>query len=154
MPKPTQAAIQRTLPLSQGHHRVIRPTSAILACNLCGDAGDEPLTLWRECDERDRPIAGNDALVFIGPKCIKRMEDHPRLYVEEAGLPGYFPALCGPCKLRDGFGCKHEKLKANGGPGLSVSLSGFANVRAQGPRGCYVPLRRAWDCEGRDVASG
>lgn len=148
MKKPSPAAIQAVPPLSAG-----RPPDPLTVCNVCRKTAFE-LRVWREHDERDLPIDGDAALVFIGhddahKACLKKMDQHPRLYVEVMGSPGYFPAVCGPCKSRDGFRCTHPKLMKNGGPGLLVQLRPlvpFNAIVCPPPRG---PKARAESCEGR-----
>lgn len=66
------------------------------------------------------------------------------------GNPGHFPKLCSRCTFRDGFGCTHQKLKANGGPGLTVGLDAMAMVICvKTAHGSGRPLSRAWTCEGQ-----
>lgn len=129
-----------------------RHPDPLASCNIC-DFASEHLGAWREHDEWDVPVQGAAALVYIGkdhPKCIKVMESHPRLYAEDAGLPGSFPRLCGPCVLRKGLACTHQDLKANGGAGLKVSLTNaFGGAILCGPGGCRVALREAMGCDGQ-----
>jgi hypothetical protein len=146
MGKPNIATIRAAVPLSQ------LPTvgdDPIAVCNICGSESEQ-LALWREHDEYDK---ATKKLVFIGTtpahaECRKTMEKHPRLYAEEPGMPGYFPQLCGPCVLRDGWRCRHRDLKANGGKGLKVQMTGFDAIFC-GPSGCRSGLRAAVKCEGR-----
>ncbi len=147
--KPPATAIRAAMQLSAQ-----RPEDPLSACNICGCASDD-MGAWREHDERDQPIAGDDYVVFIGKDhsgCMKVMKKHPRLYAEEAGRPGHFPALCGPCRFRRDLGCTHPELKANGGPGLLVTIDqGFPkNVII-----CPPPriVRHARACKGRTCAS-
>lgn len=155
MKKPSASTIRNAEPLTARAARVgtaIGP-DRMLACNVCALPSEE-LTVWREHDERDQPIEGNGALVFIArdhAACIKAMENHPRLYAEETGLPGNFPKLCGGCTYRVALECTHPKLKKNGGPGLNVQLSNaFGNVIiCSRGHGCHRPLRHAMSCEGQ-----
>lgn len=148
---PGAAAVRAAVPLSAG-----RPGEPLACCGVCGRASDS-LGVWREHDEWDRPIDGRAALVFIGrdhPDCLKRMEKHPRLYAEEGGLPGAFPALCGDCPFRrPGLNCGHADLKENGGPGLNVTLSGIgigvAFVCIRGRSGPIRPVHHAVACAGK-----
>jgi hypothetical protein len=150
--KPNAAEIRRALPLSK--YAGASGPDRILRCNLCG--GDsEDLRVWREHNERDNPT---DVLVFVGAdheKCSKRLEDHPRLYREETGDPGHFPALCGPCVHREGHGCRHPDLKANGGGGLRVDLTDPMRgiVCMLGRNGPIRIPRRALRCAGRSTKS-
>lgn len=147
--KPPASVIQSRMALSAA--RLADPLSA---CNICGEPSDS-LAVWREHDEHDRPIDGTDYLVYIGKdhkKCLKRMDDHPRLYAEVRGEPGSFPRLCGPCRYRDGLACRHPKLKANGGDGLLVNLADplrGAIVCMGGGRRAVV-VHHALKCEGRE----
>ena len=156
MKKPSAAAIRAALPLSKLPTRGADP---VLVCTVCGaavDPSDLPSTVWREHDERDLPIAGNGALVFLGPgkahaRCRKALDDHPRLYAEETGQPGAFPALCGGCAHRSGDACRHPDAKANGGPGLVVRLgTPFAGlIICSRGGGCHAPVANAVQCDGR-----
>ena len=153
MGKPKRETIRRALPLSDLSAR--GELEPILVCNICGERSAE-LGLWRECDEDDQPIARDDVLVYIGgdhPRCHKFMQDHPRLYIEERGGPGFFPRLCGPCIYRRGASCAHVDLKANGGAGLNVSFDNghFANaiLCTRGSRTAIV--HHAVECTGRQT---
>ncbi len=150
MKKPNASAIQKSEPLTpiEFHGDPTR-------CNVCGAPSPE-LGIWRAHDERDQPIRSTGALIFLGndhAACKKRLDDHPRLYAEEMGLPGHFPRLCGGCSFRAGLGCTHPKLKKNGGPGLNVQLSGmFGNVIiCRRGHGCERPLKTALSCEGQTL---
>lgn len=156
--KPTTAAIRGAAPLSlRKGELVTRLVHPVTACNLCGNPSAQ-LGLWRECDIDDRPIQSPTALVFIGqdhPACLREMEEHPRLYVEVQGMPGHFPLLCGPCRLRDGWSCRHEDLRSNGGKGLKVQIGGFLPGAIICSRnGCGpVSTPRAVECAGRAILS-
>jgi len=156
MRKPSAAAIVKAGRLTQYSRR---PSDPLSACNLCGERfvdGDQncPLGLeaYREHDEHDWPIPGNDALLFLGyehEECQRKMVAHARLYEEDTGEPGAFPKLCGPCDYRDGLRCTHGDLKANGGPGLAVRLLGFADMIITTSEGCFRPMKPAVHCAGR-----
>lgn len=160
MGKPTAAAIRSAESLTQEAKRFTNERTSI--CEVCGvavDPADLPLTVWREHDERDRPIAGTGAIVFLGQgrehaACRKKLDDHPRLYSEESGAPGHFPALCGPCVHRDGLACRHPDLYANGGTGLRITLTRLAAVICTRGAGCHSPIQQAVACEGREVSKG
>lgn len=151
-PKP--AAIRRATPLTE-----MRAKDPISACTVCArpfEKWESEIMLYRECDEFDRPKPGDDALVYVGydgscgDACERKLQDHPRLYVEEQGLPGTFPRLCGGCVYRDGLACTHRMLKANGGPGLRVVAERDTSFRIQCPdSGCHFPVRDAKKCDGR-----
>jgi len=154
--KPNVAAIRAATPLTALPTRGDDPISC---CNVCGQAADPVLLqVWREHDEHDRPIGGDDALVFLmggreHDRCRKILDEHPRLYAEEGGRPGSFPAICGACPFRSGTACTHPKLKTNGGPGLLVTLDrgAFANaIICMGGGRRYRPIHRAIKCEGRE----
>lgn len=152
MSKPNVDAIRAALPLTRRHTRGDDP---LAQCNICGQPS-ERLEAWREHNERDLPIEGPGALVFLGgdhPECRKALDEHPRLYDQRTGDPGTFPLLCGPCTLRRGLGCAHADLRSNGGAGLNVSLDGYAiRVHIRG-RGCQTLLRSAVRCVGRRTLS-
>lgn len=153
--KPSPSAIRSAPPLVPPERR---GPDAILACGVCGitvDPSDLPSAVYREHDEHDQPITGPEALVFVGPlathaECHRRLDAHPRLYAEASGDPGTFPALCGPCAHRRGRACSHPDLRANGGAGLRVHLSGLAAIIC-GRGGCRVPIAHAIGCDGRTV---
>jgi hypothetical protein len=156
--KPASSAISGAVPLTRLHPE-LRSPDPMARCHLCGArAADCSLRLWRECDQRDQPLLGLDALLFVcdSKLCAALIEKHPRLYVEEQpGRPGHFPELCGDCQHRDGLSCLHPDLKANGGAGLSVTLSGFANIIIcrRGKGGCSSPPRTATKCAGFEKTS-
>lgn len=124
---------------------------AIEHCNVCGEAAVE-LELWRECDPWDKRIMEDAALVYVDPNhpaCLKKIEKHVRLYVEDAGLPGSFPNLCRDCRYRDGVSCTHRDLKKNGGTGLRVTLADHGIIMCgRGSGGCSTPVRQARTCDG------
>ena len=135
----------------------------ILGCGICGmtvDPTNLSLEVWRACDERDNPIPGNDALIFLGvgaahTACRKALDDHPRLFTHVAGDPGSFPELCGPCTFRKGMACSHPDLMTNGGKGLEIHLHNpLGIVRIHGANGCYAPVRNAEFCVGRTTCGG
>lgn len=148
--KPTPSSIRRERPLS-----ALIPKDAGLrfTCALCGRSSSK-LGAWREHDERDRPLDGPLAVVFIGddhPDCMKRMQEHPRLYAEETGDPGMFPRLCGDCPHRVGLACDHPDLKKNGGEGLRVELDqGWAaHTIICGAHGRLRVVHHAVGCAGK-----
>jgi hypothetical protein len=148
MKKPTATAILAAPPLSA--HVFLDKLSV---CNVCAKPS-EKLGAHRAHDERDRPIAGHRALVFIGDdhaECLKRMEDHPRLFDRVNGNPGHFPRLCGPCVHRKGMACTHKDLKANGGPGLLIKLAGMNAIICSRGAGCRSMIGDALECAGRET---
>lgn len=151
MGKPSPSAIRAAAPLSASSYRAPDP---LACCNVCGKPA-RVYQAWREHDERDRPIAGAAALVFLGDDhaaCQKKLMAHPRLYAQERGAPGHFPLLCSRCTFRDGLGCTHPKLKANGGPGLIVHLDAMAMVVCvKTAHGSGRPLSQALTCEGQTL---
>ncbi len=148
--KPNASAIRSAPPLSSKPWH-----DPLIQCNVCGAEADS-LTAWRTHDERDQPLEGVDALVFIGrdhPGCIKVMENHPRLFAEERGEPGHFVKLCGGCRNRVGLDCVHPKLKSNGGPGLLVQISDpLRGVIVCTGRGRMNVVKHAFACDGQSLA--
>jgi hypothetical protein len=154
MNKPNAAAVRASAPLS------IVPLTAdrMACCNVCGKPSDV-LEVWRAHDERDNPIAGDRALVFLGAgdahePCHVKLEEHPRLFAQVRGHVGHLPRLCGPCVHRRGLSCSHPEEKGNGGAGLRFRLDGMTGVICYGrKRGGCVPLdtRQAVECTGRTV---
>lgn len=82
----------------------------------------ERLTKWLEHDERDRP---EPIVVILCQRCARDLiAPHPRLYRELQAwepTPGSMP-LCVNCRFVDDLACTHPKLKANGGPGLILTM--------------------------------
>lgn len=145
-PSPAQRArVLAALPLSRLPERPVDP---ITACCICGKSS-EKLVLYRECNEWDAPLQGDQFRVYIGgdhDACMKTMEKHPRLYTTERGMPGTFPRLCGPCVRRKGTSCASPKLKSNGGAGLLVNFSGI-NGFICGRGGCRSAIGEAPTCD-------
>lgn len=111
------------------------PRTNFKKCQLCGFEDPDlcEFRLWQEYDDSDKPEPRNLLVVCRHPECLKRIEDHPRLYGEAPwgkGLPGYFVLICGDCSYRSGFDCTHPHLKKNGGEGLEVFISNPLGVRA------------------------
>lgn len=134
-----------------------QPLTNFKKCQLCGFEDDDicEFRLWVECDELDKPEPRNILVVCRHEGCRKRIDEHPRLYCEVPwgkGLPGYFVLICGDCKHRVGFGCKHPHLKANGGEGLEVFINNPIGVRAHlcfhDGTGQQFDTSHAVDCEG------
>lgn len=156
MGKPSAAKIRAVVPLT---NRAERGDDPLRFCNVCGrevDPSDLPTSVWREHDERDKPLAGAGALVFVGTgrdhaACQKELEEHPRLYAEEGGAPGCFPRICGPCVHRRGIACMHQDLRANGGAGLAITLEGLGGIVCSRKHGCWSPPRHAIKCAGRRI---
>jgi hypothetical protein len=123
----------------------------LLVCNVCNRPAGE-LRAWQAHDDRDLPLPLPASAVYIGHDdehagCRKKMDDHPRLYAEVMGAPGWFP-ICGACPHREKLACRHPKLKKNGGPGLLVKLRPtvpFGAIICPPPAG---PKARATSCEG------
>ncbi len=150
--KPSTPTIRASAPLCPSP-----PADPLSACNVCGQPAEQ-LDAWRTHDEHDRPIAGVDALVFLGSDhaaCRTKLNAHPRLFAEVTGVPGHFPRLCGPCAYRRDTSCSHPDLKANGGAGLNVSLdnawaAGLICIRPASAR----PVHHAVECVGRVDSGG
>ena len=149
MAKPDVPAIRAAIPLSK---LAARPRDPLLGCNVCGEPSGE-FKLYREGDERDRPIPGDAARVYIAvdhAECLKKLEQHPRLYTDERGVPGALPLLFGPCTRRRGTTCTSPKLKANGGDGLKINFFGF-NGFICGRGGCRSTVGDAASCEDQQL---
>lgn len=134
------------------------------ACNKLGEIdcmksdgklGESPLSLdrWLEHDDSDRSTA---IVVVLCSGCSKKLiEPHPRLYrmlTLWEPHPGCM-ALCRKCEYREGVGCTHPSLKANGGEGLALTVPapGHAIFCARG-KGCHpitIFTGPVEDCSGR-----
>lgn len=98
-------------------------------CQLCGHESDDicEFRFWRECDENDEPEPYNILITCRKQECFRQIEEHKRLYIEMVwgtGQPGHLSLLCGDCSHRKGTRCTHPDLKANGGEGLELAMSG------------------------------
>lgn len=153
MSKPNPAAVRASSPLS------IIPLTAdrMACCNVCGKPADA-LEAWRAHDERDRPIDGPRALVFLGAgdahkACRKKLDAHARLFAPDRGFAGHWP-FCGPCTFRQGLECRNPDAKANGGAGVRVELAGIpATVCFGRGRGGCRRLQHVVGCAGLTVKS-
>ncbi len=113
------------------------------------DADERGVHVWQECDDADRrePIA-----VLLCPPCSDRLiKPHPRLY---SGLPFNEPVagtmeLCAPCRFRDGVGCTHPDLTANGGTGLMIQADTPVSVPGRPLGRGQIYVRAAMGCAGR-----
>lgn len=134
------------------------PEGDFLRCQLCGTVVDDRVktSFWQECDTNDKPEPGRVVLVCDSPKCLKIIEEHPRLYIETRGLrgseggPGWWMLLCDNCDFRKGVSCSHPDLKANGGPGLAVKHDGWTGWVC-GKGGCKSFGPTAYHCTGKLV---
>ena len=90
-------------------------------CQSCGFDAD--LTRWREHDDRDQP---ESIVVVLCRRCADRLiEPHPRLYAALADAEPHTGSMriCIPCRYRDGVLCAHPSAKANGGPGVVLTIA-------------------------------
>lgn len=100
-------------------------------CQCCGGSaqaglGNGILRLsidrWQEHDHNDRK---EHRLVVLCNVCSARIvKPHPRLYEKLQPAhpwPGCM-ALCLDCSHRDGVSCSHPNSKANGGPGVMLTI--------------------------------
>jgi hypothetical protein len=100
-------------------------------CQKCGgsnrpDAGNGLMRLsldrWQECDHNDHREA---RVIVLCNKCSAAIiEPHPRLYHRlqpNDPFPGCMD-LCVDCKLRSGVSCTAPEAKANGGPGVMITI--------------------------------
>lgn len=120
-----------------------------VSCQSCGQVDDSDvcaLERWIECDEWDRPTK---TLVVICSPCARRIiGPHPRLYMQvdaREPRPGSFP-LCGDCQFRTDLRCSHPRAKANGGPGVEVTVRPptRAHLNYGGGRGKFTNLWPEW----------
>lgn len=110
-------------------------------CQSCGASGPV-LARWRECDDGDRPTP---VLVVLCDNCGDALiEPHPRAYSllsPNEPAPGAMP-LCLDCRHRAGAACGHPAAKANGGPGVMLTLprpsTGIVCSRGKKGRGCQT----------------
>ena len=135
------------------------PVESFDRCQLCGRTVDDTVKIgfWQECDERDRPISDAVILVCKDPACHHAIEKHPRLYIEAdyfgsiTGGPGWWQIICDDCDYRRGTRCTHPDLKANGGEGLKVKMSGPSGFICGRPGGCQRMRPSAYQCTGKKV---
>lgn len=106
-------------------------------CARCG--GSDDLSRWQEHDALDVP---EPVVVVLCVACaLAVVEPHPRLYAQldpYQPWPGCMP-VCADCTLRDGTRCTSPAAKANGGPGVLLTMplpsTGFVHYRdARGRR--------------------
>lgn len=127
-------------------------------CSSCGvGAEDAELTVWRECDDADRPTS---TVIVLCPPCAGRIiEPHPRLYQATdisrgEPHPGAMPT-CDDCSHRRGLVCGSPLLTANGGAGLPLRypepIRGFA-CRRGGGGGAFTSWRGPVECKGKEEA--
>lgn len=102
------------------------PRDTFCFCQLCGTRGTDitNFVILQECDDNDKPQAGNYIIRCKSPACFNAVEQHPRLYNHVPwgqGEAGTFMLLCGGCTMREGnFNCTSPLRKKNGGRGLVV----------------------------------
>jgi hypothetical protein len=163
MLKPTTKQIADAMPLTEAHTAPHGPfMTEQFMCGICGQ-GSDSLALYRECDVVDKPYPGDESLIFIGRDhagCMRAMDAHPRLYIEESGNPGNFPALCGECTWRVDLRCEHPDQFVKGGPGLLVELTDplrgaiVCGTDSQGRRARIRMVNRAVSCAGQEIKGG
>lgn len=129
-----------------------------LTCQLCGTVVDNAdvcaMRLWRECDEDDKPEPGKLLVTCRSAACDKIVTDHLRLYIEIGqGRPGTFLLLCGECVHRTPTGCDHRDVRANGGSGLRVGVSGPVGLVCSSD-GCRKLFGMAHQCDGIELRPG
>lgn len=120
-----------------------------VSCQSCGQVDDSDvcaLERWIECDEWDRVTK---TLVVLCSPCSRRLIDpHPRLYMHvdaREPRPGSFP-LCADCRLREDLRCTSPRAKANGGPGVEVTVKAPTSVHLNygGGRGRFAQMWSQW----------
>ena len=126
-------------------------------CQSCGVEWD--LTIWQECDERDKP---EERFVVLCNECEEKLiEPHPRLYIEwtdNKPWPGIM-RICRPCIHRYGLDCRCALQKRLGGPGMKVQscepMRGHMSFRDKNGRRTGKFFERyampPRDCEGRQT---
>jgi hypothetical protein len=131
-----------------------------LVCQSCGipaaEAREDDLDRWYEHDEHDRPTK---TIVVLCRRCSDRIiKPHPRLYSSIwplTPIPGAVP-FCVGCAFRDGTRCTHPNAKANGGPGVMMTVAAptQAHLNYGGGRGEFRQMWRAWPtaCRERQTA--
>lgn len=153
--KPAPSTIAKAGRLTLLRDNEALPDDRLLCCNLCGLPAFN-LRLVRECDDNDRPKPGDDALLYVGAEhaqCSKLLDDHARLYIDEAGEPGKF-GLCADCTQRgaNALKCLSPFLKTNGGPGLTVTVDHLPGIICRRTRGkCDRESRQAVKCSAKRV---
>ena len=133
---------------------------AFKRCQLCSHTSDDicAFRMWYECDENDKTDPNNVIVTCRQKACMKTINDAPRLYIEVPwgfGGAGKFMLLCGDCKYRNEFSCKHPNLTANGGKGLEVKLAKTLDVRVcfhDGTSATNLFPQPAVECAGKEVA--
>lgn len=103
-----------------------------LKCQLCGGTNGRhgipgiirhSVDRWQEHDHHDKP---EPRVIVLCDKCARRcIEPHPRLYnqlQDNQPWPGCME-LCVNCKHRSGVSCTHPSAKANGGPGVLITIT-------------------------------
>lgn len=94
-------------------------------CQSCGVVlpfADDQRCHWQEHAPDDEP---ERIVVVLCKECSDRLIDpHPRLYRQLERWEPWPGAmrLCISCIHRDGVDCTHGDLKANGGPGLGMTM--------------------------------
>lgn len=156
-PKPTAiaAAVPLTTLIAEGN------IDRVKMCGLCRSPSETGLDVMRECGLNDKPLAGLDALIFVGrgdahKPCRKAVDDHPRLYETVQAQPGQMAKICGDCIHRKGLRCAHPGARANGGPGIEIKMRRPAPFQGvvciRGPKGKNLaPPREGVACSGRET---
>lgn len=118
-------------------------------CQACG--GNDTLRRWLEHDPNDQPTP---VIVVLCRLCSEKLiEPHPRLY---RALQDNQPwtgcmGICVRCVHRRGNACQHPDAKANGGPGIAITIKAPIRVIL-----CPGGPANLWDepataCSGRET---
>lgn len=108
-------------------------------CRSCGASADAAgavtLDRWLEADDADRFNDRSPVVVLCRPCSNRLIEPHPRLYHR---MPPTWPragsmSICLDCKHLSGVSCLHPRAKANGGPGVQLTI--------RQPVSCFVDYR-------------
>ena len=128
-------------------------------CQACGATGTA-VDRWREHDDADRP---EPIVVVLCRACGDQLIDpHPRLYARldpNEPVPGCM-AICVDCRWREGVRCTHPRAKANGGPGVVLTIAtpmhAFVCRRGKGARSGPMTIwpSPATACQQKEVADG
>ncbi len=112
-------------------------------CQGCS-VGPPGLARWREHDQDDRP---EFTVVVLCKACSDRLiDEHPRLYgllQRHEPQAGCMP-ICVDCAHRKGVSCSSPDAKANGGPGVVLTVPAPIVVHVRRARPHPSGFQRQW----------